>query len=156
MRRKSTVRAILIDPEKRTFTEIEMKSSSYKETNKLLGCSTFTIGAYLNGNIEKGFDCIAVNDDLLEDEDESARRYWFQVDTDRNPPTSYPICGRGVVQGVDKEGETTDAKISIDELTKRITFTQRKFRGFQTKSSDTEAGVLHVTMSAPIIDGASE
>jgi hypothetical protein len=62
------------------------------------------------------------------------------------------------VVGIDERGETRDARISVEELSKRITFTRRKFRGFDVKHFDPNAddGLLrpHVQVGviAPIID----
>jgi hypothetical protein len=67
---------------------------------------------------------------MLDGRDAEARRFWFQVDADREPPSSYPLCGLGLVQGTDKAGETVDARISLDELRAPITFTERAFKGF--------------------------
>jgi hypothetical protein len=39
----------------------------------------------------------------------------------------------GLAMGVDKEGAGCDVRISVAELAKRITFTQRKFRGFESR-----------------------
>jgi hypothetical protein len=39
-----------------------------------------------------------------------------------------------VALGVDKQGESCDLRIGLEELKSRITFTQRKFRGFETNT----------------------
>jgi hypothetical protein len=145
------MRAILIDPEKRTVSEIEHSGGGYQETNSILGCDTYTTGAWLKGSISKGFDAVYVSDDPLEDQDDP--RFWFQVDADRNPPSSFPITGLGIVMGTDREGESCDAKISVEEVAKRITFTQRKFRGFTVESG---ANFIKVEPIAPIIDGTGD
>ena len=130
-----TMRAILIDPEKRTLTEIQLEDDDYRRIQGVLRCGSFTTGAHLSGSIDEGFDAIYVSDDELPDErtaENPGPRFWFQVDVDRNPPSSYPIGSLGLAMGVDKEGAGCDVRISIEELAKRITFTQRKFRGFRT------------------------
>jgi hypothetical protein len=63
--------------------------------------------------------------------------------------------------GADKEGAGCDVRISVEELAKRVTFTQRKFRGFETsrgrgKVGDHEIEMLRVDLKAPIIDGTEE
>ena len=84
------------------------------------------------------------------------------MDADRNPPSSFPICGgRGLVQGADKFGETCDVTISIAEVRSRITFTQRRFQGFETTHGFTEVlgermPMMSVSPVAPIVDGAAE
>jgi hypothetical protein len=154
------MRAILIDPEKRTLTEIDFKpgDDSTDAINGLLGSECFTTGSRaLRGSMSDGFDTLYVSDDYLEDSDDP--RFWFQVDVDRNPPSSHPIAGRGLVVGVDDQGKGCDARISVEELTRRITFTQRKFRGFKTfTGEEARARGAHVAIEveAPIIDGTKE
>jgi hypothetical protein len=145
------MRAILIDPEKQTFTEIQLKADDYREINTVLHCDCHTIGAYLGGAFATGFDAIFVSDDSLEDRDDP--RFWFQVDANRNPPSSYPIAGLGLAMGTDKDGAGCDVKISIEDLAKRIMFTQRKFRGFDVRNIP---GGIAVDAKAPIIDGTNE
>jgi hypothetical protein len=155
------MRAILIDPERRTIEEIAAElpeGEGYKEIQRLIGCRDFTSGSRpLNGSLAKGFDSLYVSDDVMEDGDDS--RFWFQVDADRDPPSSYPIAGRGLVVGVDREGDSCDARITLDELRARITFTQRKFRGFEIFTGDAaRARGAHIVVEAktPIIDGTEE
>jgi Protein of unknown function (DUF2958) len=112
----------------------------------------------LNGSIEKGFDSVLVSDDYLDERDEA--RYWSQIDADRNPPSSHPIVGFGLAHGVDPRGESCDVRTSVADLAKRITYTQRKFRGFtsETFEPDTRADglIMKVEAVAPIIDGTEE
>jgi hypothetical protein len=148
------MRAILIDPEKQSLTEIQLKSGDFREINKAIGCRSFTTGAFLNGSLEEGFDSVDVSDDDMEDRGDP--RFWFQVDADRDPPSSYPIAGRGLAVGTDKEGATCDVRIGIDELRSRIAFTQRKFRGFKTYTGAEAHGRgadVVVELKAPVIDG---
>ena len=161
------MRAILIDPEKRTITEIEYhgprdeNDTTYlDEIRGLIGCRRFASPVQLNGSMEIGFDTLRVSDDYMEDRDDP--RYWFQVDADRDPPRWYPLAGRGLVVGIDTRGADCDASISIAELQARITFSQRKFRGFEVRKG---RGLLddgrlfelsRVAPVAPIIDGTDE
>jgi len=101
------MRAILIDPEKRTITEIQLEDDDYRRIQAVLRCHSFTTGARLSGTIDTGFEATYVSDDELPDEptaDNPGPRFWFQVDADRNPPSSYPIGSLGLAMGVDKEG----------------------------------------------------
>jgi hypothetical protein len=145
------MRAILIEPDKRTLTEIQLEDDDYRRIQKVLRCRSFTTGAHLSGSIEAGFDAVCVSDDPLEDRDDP--RFWFQVDATRSPPSSYPITGLGLAMGTDTEGAGCDVRISVEELTKRITFTQRKFRGFESRKIP---GGLAIDINAPIIDGTAE
>jgi hypothetical protein len=144
-------RAILIDPEQRTFTEVKI-GRGIKPIQRLLHCQSFTTGARsFNGSLKEGFDTLYVSDDCLEDRDNP--RFWFQVDADRNPPSSFPIAGYGLAMGVNDRGEACDLRIGIAELKSRITFTRRKFRGFEVKEYAGE-GLPHIQVDviAPIVD----
>jgi hypothetical protein len=145
------MRAILIAPEKRTVTEVEIAVEDYRDIQKVLGCRSFTTGAHLRGSLETGFDTVFVSDDELEDDD--VPRFWFQIDATHTPPSSYPIAGLGIALGVDRNGATCDVGIRDDELRPRVTFTQRKIRGFETSVTGTG---LVVDVKAPVIDGTEE
>ena len=124
-----TMRAILIDPETKTFTEIQI-ADDIDGIQKVLRCGRFTTGARpLRGSFSIGFDTLYVSDDSLEDRE--GPRFWFQVDADRDPPSSYPIAGPGLAYGIDSNGAACDVGINVAELQSRITFTQWKFRGFR-------------------------
>lgn len=144
------MRAILIDPEAKALTEVDI-DGGYKGIQKILKCREFTIGAYLTGSLARGGESIYVSDDYIEDR--PSARYWFQVDADRDPPSSYPIAGLGLATGFDSEGGEAALRMSVDELGKRITFTQRRLRGFRTREIP---GGFQVEMDAPIIDDAGE
>ena len=51
--------------------------------------------------------------------------------------------------GCDPEGADAPATIGLEELTERIAFTKRKFRGFET--TEIPDGIS-VTVKAPIIE----
>ena len=76
------MRAFLIDPELRTITEIDF-AGDYKKIQQIIGCDSFTTGAFLNGSYEKGYDAVLVSDDVLTEDDNP--KHWFQVDADRDP-----------------------------------------------------------------------
>jgi hypothetical protein len=158
------MRAFLIDSERRAITEINL-TPDFESICSLLDCKSFTnCSRPFNGSLAEGFDGLYASDDFIEDREES--RFWFTVDADRDPPSSFPICGRGLVRGVDKDGDICDARISAAELASRITFTQRKFKGYDVTSFaslDGDGGVLgrpaccvHVGAIAPIVDGTNE
>lgn len=88
------MRGHLINSERKTIEEIDGAFEDYEEINRALGCESMTTGSRpLRGDIEQGFDAVYVSDDNLEDHDDP--RFWFQVDADRNPPSSFPIAGNG-------------------------------------------------------------
>lgn len=115
------MRAYLIDPEPRTITEIDF-GGGCAAIDRIIGCEWFTTVTMLNGSLAKGFDTIYVSHDALNPE-----RCWCQYDAD-------PIAGKGVVVGFGPAGTKgyCDAHISLDELTRRIQFIRRKFRGVET------------------------
>jgi hypothetical protein len=148
------MRAIVIDPDKKTFEEIHIAVEDRKGVARTIGCKSFTTGAFLNGSLTTGGDILYVSDDYLEEN--GASRSWFQIDVDRNPPSSYPINGRGVVMGFDRDGEDADAKISLDQLRARVTFTTRKLRGYDVSGSGSVDDPLIISRKAPLIDGENE
>jgi hypothetical protein len=67
----------------------------------------------------------------------------------------------GLVVGIDKDGKDCDARISLEELRSRITFTRRKFQGFDVKQGRGLVGeatveMLRITPKVPLIDGQTE
>ena len=153
-------RAILIDPEQRSVIEIKIRKG-IKEIHRVLGCKCITTTRPLNSSLLEGSDIIYVDDEFLLKDGEGPR-FWFQVDADRNPPSSYPIGSKGLVVGNDKRGYDCDARISVAELQSRITFTQRKFRGLtELRATERElwgapARFFSFGAKTPIIDGTNE
>jgi hypothetical protein len=129
---RKLIRAILIDPEQRSFTEVKTQAR-LEDIYKLVGCRRIcTPVRPLNGSMSEGFDTIYVSDDDLPDDgfpNGEGPQHWFQVDADRKSPSSYPIGSKGLVVGVDKKGASCDARINIDELEQRVTFARRLPRG---------------------------
>jgi hypothetical protein len=127
------MRAILIDPEHRSIAEIQI-DGSIDSICAALGCESFEGHPWLNGSLETGGDTIYGDAHGLFTD--PPPRYFFQVDVD--PPgraATISACpGKGLVVGVDREGGGCDARISVAELTARVTFTQRVFRGAKTSS----------------------
>ena len=155
------LRTYLIDSKAQTITEVKV-GKGLQAIYGALKCKHITArGKALRGNIADGFDSIFVSDDDIEGLSPEETKYWFQVDANRHPPSSYPICGRGLVHGADKFGEMCDVTISIAEVRSRITFTQRRFQGFEVTHGFTEMFGEHMPMMsvspiAPIVDGAAE
>jgi hypothetical protein len=153
------VRAYLIDSKAQTVTEVKV-GKGLQAIYGALKCKRITTsGRALRGNYSDGFDSILVSDEPIEDLNPEDTKYWFQVDADCDPPSSYPICGRGLVQGADKFGETCDVTISIAEVRSRITFTQRRFQGFEVTNGFTEVlgermPMMSVSPVAPIQEEA--
>jgi hypothetical protein len=117
------MRAILIDPVTKTLSEVQTKGYENKDFETILQCKAYSTDPLLRNTISKGFDIMA-SDDALDDRDDPY--FCFQIDADDNPPSSFPIAGRGLVVGVAKHGETCDLRMSVEDLTRRITFTSRR------------------------------
>jgi hypothetical protein len=150
------MRALLIDAEGRTITEVEI-GKGLDAMCAALGCGEVEIGAYLS--FAPGFDAVSVFDAvfveaaMLEDREPSPR-HWFQIDADREPPSSYPISGKGLVVGTNREGEDCSARIGVAELASRVTFTERKFRDLEAPTD--KPGVAVVELETLIIDGTRD
>ena len=103
------MRTVLINPEDRSFTEVEY-DGNYKSIYKHLNCELFDIVRV------DGAD-IYVDDEGLYNND-----YFFMIDG-----IEQPLAGRGLVFGiVDDKGHDTPCTLSIDDLEKRVSFTTRQ------------------------------
>ena len=101
------MKAYLIDPYETTVTEVEY-SGNYEDIYKLIDCHTFDCVGF------RGFkDTIYIDDEGLYKED----KQFFMVD---GFPT--PLCGKALVLGTDKKGNSQAPKISLTKLKKMITF----------------------------------
>ena len=103
------MRAIIIDPQTKTVTEIE-HSGDYKEIYKLIGndCGTFTAPITL----ENG-DTFYSDDEGLFHENIGAIIYpnWYS-----------PIVGRTLILNTDDMGESGSAKSTIEEIKDGLQF----------------------------------
>lgn len=105
------MRAILINPENQTVTEIQI-SDDYREIYKALGCETFTAPVVYN------------NEDVLYCDDEGL--FVPQKGGVIMDDWAYPILGKMLVIGCDDEGNSVDAKSTIEFFTKKITWLNEK------------------------------
>ena len=151
------MRAYLIDATIRTITEFDY-IDEFHEPAEILGGDgrgDFSVGSgplsppdeddYLNDYlyIRQAFEQIPTaspdnkNRPALiggKDPIEGDPRCWFQIDADLDPPATFPIPGRGLVIGVTIDGAWTDTRLTLEQLTARVTFTRRKFRGLTTSA----------------------
>jgi hypothetical protein len=103
------MRTVLIDPVTRSFTEVEY-DGDYKSIYKHLGCDLFDV-------VYTDMGDIYVDDEGLLKHDQK----FFYVEG-----MPQPLAGRGLVFGpVDEDGNSTEAKISIDQLEKKVRFMSR-------------------------------
>jgi hypothetical protein len=103
------MRALLIDSDKKTVSEIEHDGGD-ESIRKALGCPNYKLDVSLSNG-----DKLYVDDDRWIDNLPPVA--CFFLDTDRNPPTAGPNPGPGLIVGADG-----DAKISVTELTARTRF----------------------------------
>lgn len=103
------MKAFLIDPKAFTVQPVDLKPGDtlLPQIYKHLQCDVFTCVG-----MERG-DTVYVDDNGLA----TGSPYHFIVDG-----YPQPLVGRGLVLGSDDEGESTDARISLDALKARITF----------------------------------
>jgi hypothetical protein len=140
------MRALLIDSEHKTITEVGT-DGTLADMGRLLGSKLFegVEGVvFVKGSLSKGGDMLYCDEAGLFVEN---LRHFHQIDG------GHPIPGKGLVLGVDKDGESCSASISIDELAPRISFSQRRFRGTRSRSGP---GFVEVEADLPIIDGTTE
>jgi hypothetical protein len=79
------MRAILIDPETKTFTEIQI-ADDIDGIQKVLRCGRFTTGGRpLRGTLLTGFDTLYVSDDSLEDREGRASGFRSTPTAIRHP-----------------------------------------------------------------------
>ena len=149
------MRAYLIDATIRTVTEFDYIDEFHEPAEILggVGRGDLSLGSgtlnppdeddYLNDflYIRQAFEQISTaspdnkNRPLLiggKDPIEGDPRCWFQIDADLDPPATFPIPGRGLVIGVTEDGLWCDARLTLEELTRRVRFTRRKLRGLTT------------------------
>jgi hypothetical protein len=104
------MRAILIDPVEKSFTEIEY-NGNWKTIAPTLGCELFDV-------VYTDFGDVYVDDEGLLKPDQK----FFHI-----RGMSQPFAGRGLVFGlVGPEGETTPATVSIEDLELNVKFMTRQ------------------------------
>ena len=103
------MRALLIDPTEKSFTEVEY-NGDWKTIAPLLGCELFTV-VYTD-----------VGDVFVDDEGlYNTENDFFVLDG-----VDQPLCGRGLIFGpADDEGNTTPATISIGDIEEKVFFMSR-------------------------------
>ena len=122
------MRAILIDPWTRSISEIDVGKGD-DERKKALQCDEFTLGSLDRITSAAGDRLLLLVDKsylqvgYMVDRDNPP--VWFVMDADRDPPTTFSVPVLGLLIGLDENGFQNDAKISLEELTPRITFMQR-------------------------------
>lgn len=109
------MRAYLIDPALKTVTEIE-HNGNYKQIYEFIEAPLFTVL-----NINDQGDAVYIDDEGLLNNP----RYFFILNG-----YNQPLAGKGLVLGVDSEGDSCDPQITLDELKSRISFAELEIIGW--------------------------
>jgi len=104
------MKAILIDAVNKEVKEVQI-GKGIEEMYKFLNCECFTIASYLPKN-----DAIFVDDEGLMNGTDSFFTY---------EGAHQPFAGNGLIMGSDDEGESTDCKVSLDEVKSKSNFYSR-------------------------------
>lgn len=101
------MRAILINPELKQVTEIEV-GGDYKEIYKVISCDTFSCPVTYDNN-----DCLYCDDEGLFKPQKGGiiMKNWY-----------YPILGKILILGTNEDGESADAKTDIRFFENQITW----------------------------------
>ena len=121
------MRAYLIDPKLETITEVNIENYYGDEgwlVEALIGCDNSVPAAFIDGsNLLDGLDLVLISEDVLELEEDGD--YSFQIDADRGlMMATRPIAGRAIVAGITEDGEFGPVAISLENLTRRVTFSR--------------------------------
>ena len=104
------MKAILINAKTKEVKEVEM-GKDYNEIYTQLGCELFTAGMYMEQS-----DVMYVDDEgLINGTDE-----FFTLEG-----AHQPFAGNGLIMGTDDEGESTDCKLSFNEVKNKVKFYDR-------------------------------
>ncbi len=122
------MRAILIDPEAKTVTEVDYIGKSYRDIYDMIDCETFTVVG-----IEHD-DAIYVDDEgLLKDDPQFFFTYRGYAQ---------PLAGKGLVLGTDEDGNSTEPVSTLDDIKNRVRFVELKLEGFEDISGAVDHPIL--------------
>jgi hypothetical protein len=151
------MKAILIDPGTRTITDVDC-GGELEDLYTALDCRCVD-ARQIDGDIFAASNAVFFNDEELLD-DKDIPRHFFELKTEGG--STGPIPGKGLVVGYNEE-KRADVTLTVADVRKIITFTERRFRGFRTiKPGLVEHPVLGtayqfgITADLPIVDGANE
>ena len=121
------MKAILIDPEAKTITEVE-HNGNFREIYKFIGCECFTTvsigsppdGKKLQHNGRENH--VFVDDEGLLN---SPRHFFHWKGYEQ------PLAGKGLILGCDEEGETVATTWSVKDVEAMVTYAQYSVLGFE-------------------------
>lgn len=109
------MRALKIDSVAKTITEIDIpKGELLERAYAEIGCDMIEVAIDIEIGDDK-FDSVYVDENALIKN--SPPPHWFTIEGGHQP-----FAGSGVVAGLDEEGETVSATISLEKLTSMVTF----------------------------------
>lgn len=111
------MKALLINPFDQTITEVDY-SGDYRNIYEHIGAGTFDVVRLPGHDLPCESDALFVDDEGLFKED----KRFFRVEG-----YYQPLCGKALVLGTDDEGRSVEPCISIEALTKLVTFMPEGF-----------------------------
>jgi hypothetical protein len=132
------MRAILIDPVRKTVTVVE-HNGDYREIHKLLSDeeSGLHVDTFTCVRINER-DAIFVDDNGLYQNDDNPQFFFLWRGYHQ------PLAGRGLILGADKDGETIGAGIPLQDACEHVTFPKGiKFVGLRPIPEGTVTGPDH-------------
>ena len=130
----SLVRGILIDPEAKTITEVEHDPRKFTQIYELLTTSLHKVETFDIVQLTPA-NALYVDDDGLS----KTPQVFFRVEG-----YPQPLAGRGLILGVDPEGNTVGATLPLDVVKARVTFydTQPEVLGFEEREEEIDHPVF--------------
>ncbi len=127
--KKPSLRALLIDPDAKTVTRVEY-DGNYRSISRLIENGSRPFDALDLGEGESIF----FDDEFLLNDDGEPRAYFTLV----GPVFTFatPIGGKGLVLGVNGEGESVGTLIDIKRLEANLRFDRRRIVGWTPGSSE--------------------
>lgn len=101
------MKAIVIDPDERSINYVERDFADFKEIQKEIFCSCFTVAGYLNGHAVYCDDEGMMNMNLV------------YTKMSHYP---YPLAGRIVLLKATDDGDSDDATMTLEEVKNEIQF----------------------------------
>lgn len=141
------MRAILIDPKNKSVSEVEY-DGNYKSIYKLIDCGTFTVI-----QIDETESIIIDDEGLFKSLDSQEPDDFFLWEG-----YNQPLAGKGLILGVDREGESVATKLTVEEVKAKVSFARYIVRDIQTHEGKTTryGKEMAFVQSVPVFEPVSE
>ena len=106
------MKCILIDPAARAVSEVARPGKDFREIYGLIDADTFTVVAVSET------EALYLDDNGLLTDEPVYMFKWRGYDS--------PLAGKGLIVGVDAEGEDVDTKMTVDEVSAQIEWLGRQ------------------------------